>query len=70
MQMISQNRPPPPNPMSVPVQMSTGQVMQQYVNENSTLTHVILSPQQYQQLHAGHIPSIVSNVFIPELFKT
>uniref|UniRef100_A0A1B0C3W1 Uncharacterized protein n=1 Tax=Glossina palpalis gambiensis TaxID=67801 RepID=A0A1B0C3W1_9MUSC len=56
-QMVSQNRAPPP-PMPVPVQVSQGQVMQQYVNENGTLTHVVLSPQQYQQLHAGqgHIP--------------
>ncbi|KAH8255366.1 hypothetical protein KR038_001676 [Drosophila bunnanda] len=44
-QMVSQNRPPPPMP--VPVQVP------QYVNENGTLTHVMLSPQQYQQLHPG-----------------
>lgn len=49
-QMVSQNRPPP---MPVPVQVPQGQVMQQYVNESGTLTHVVLSPQQYQQLHAG-----------------
>uniref|UniRef100_A0A1I8Q4Z2 Fibronectin type-III domain-containing protein n=1 Tax=Stomoxys calcitrans TaxID=35570 RepID=A0A1I8Q4Z2_STOCA len=55
-QMVSQNRPPPP--MTVPVQMP------QYVNESGTLTHVVLSPQQYQQLHAGqgHIhPSFIAN---------
>ncbi|XP_043067436.1 fibronectin type-III domain-containing protein 3A isoform X2 [Drosophila bipectinata] len=44
-QMVSQNRPPPPMP--VPVQVPP------YVNENGTLTHVMLSPQQYQQLHPG-----------------
>lgn len=60
-QMVSQNRPPPP--MTVPVQVPQGQVVQPYVNESGTLTHVVLSPQQYQQLHAGqgHIhPSFVS----------
>lgn len=59
--MVSQNRPPPP--MTVPVQVPQGQVVQPYVNESGTLTHVVLSPQQYQQLHAGqgHIhPSFVS----------
>ncbi|XP_055375585.1 fibronectin type-III domain-containing protein 3A isoform X2 [Condylostylus longicornis] len=50
--MVSQNRPPP---IPVPVQVPQGQVMQQYVNDG-TLTHVVLSPSQYQQLqqlHAG-----------------
>ncbi|EDW29329.1 GL19647 [Drosophila persimilis] len=42
---ISQSRPPPP--MTVPVQVP------QYVSENGTVTHVMLSPQQYQQLHPG-----------------
>lgn len=49
--------------MTVPVQVPQGQVVQPYVNESGTLTHVVLSPQQYQQLHAGqgHIhPSFVS----------
>ncbi|KAM7351314.1 miles to go isoform 2-T3 [Cochliomyia hominivorax] len=63
-QMVSQNRPPPP-PMPVPVQVPQGQVMQPYVNESGTLTHVVLSPQQYQQLHAGqghmHPPFITTN---------
>ncbi|XP_075153137.1 miles to go [Haematobia irritans] len=61
-QMVSQNRPPPP--MTVPVQVPQGQVVQPYVNESGTLTHVVLSPQQYQQLHAGqgHIhPSFIAN---------
>ncbi|XP_073826818.1 miles to go [Musca autumnalis] len=61
-QMVSQNRPPPP--MTVPVQVPQGQMVQPYVNESGTLTHVVLSPQQYQQLHAGqgHIhPSFIAN---------
>ncbi|XP_030384654.1 fibronectin type-III domain-containing protein 3A [Scaptodrosophila lebanonensis] len=60
-QMVSQNRPPPPMP--VPVQVP------QYVNENGTVTHVMLSP-QYQQLHPGqgHLhatPFINGNFFTP-----
>ncbi|SPP79366.1 fibronectin type-III domain-containing protein 3A isoform X4 [Drosophila guanche] len=55
-QMVSQSRPPPP--MTVPVQVP------QYVNENGTVTHVMLSPQQYQQLHPGqghlHPPPFIS----------
>ncbi|XP_011178347.1 fibronectin type-III domain-containing protein 3A isoform X2 [Zeugodacus cucurbitae] len=52
-QMVSQNR---PAPITVPVQVPQGQMMQQYVNENGTFAHVVLSP-QYQQLHSsqGHI---------------
>ncbi|XP_033150638.1 fibronectin type-III domain-containing protein 3A isoform X2 [Drosophila busckii] len=41
-QMVSHNRPPPPMVQVPP-----------YVNENGTLTHVVLPPQQYQQLHPG-----------------
>lgn len=51
--------------MTVPVQVPQGQMVQPYVNESGTLTHVVLSPQQYQQLHAGqgHIhPSFVSRM--------
>lgn len=69
-QMVSQNRPPPP-PMPVPVQVPQGQVMQPYVNESGTLTHVVLSPQQYQQLHAGqgHMhPPFVSFSFLISFF--
>lgn len=44
-QMVSHNRPPPT--MALPVQVPP------YVNENGTLTHVVLPPQQYQQLHHG-----------------
>nr|XP_036225592.1 fibronectin type-III domain-containing protein 3a isoform X6 [Bactrocera oleae]XP_036225593.1 fibronectin type-III domain-containing protein 3a isoform X6 [Bactrocera oleae]XP_036225594.1 fibronectin type-III domain-containing protein 3a isoform X6 [Bactrocera oleae] len=48
-QMVSQNRPPS---ITVPVQVPQGQMMQQYVNENGTFAHVVLSP-QYQQIHSG-----------------
>ncbi|XP_030557410.1 fibronectin type-III domain-containing protein 3A isoform X1 [Drosophila novamexicana] len=44
-QMVSHNRQPPT--MTMPVQVPP------YVNENGTLTHVVLPPQQYQQLHTG-----------------
>ncbi|XP_055836442.1 fibronectin type-III domain-containing protein 3A isoform X1 [Episyrphus balteatus] len=64
-QMVSQNRPPH---MQVPVQVPQGQVMQQYVNESGTLTHVVLSPTQYPQLHTGqggvqhiHAPFLATN---------
>ncbi|XP_049317696.1 uncharacterized protein LOC105229353 [Bactrocera dorsalis] len=48
-QMVSQNR---PASITVPVQVPQGQMMQQYVNENGTFAHVVLSP-QYQQIHSG-----------------
>ncbi|XP_050319103.1 fibronectin type-III domain-containing protein 3A isoform X2 [Bactrocera neohumeralis] len=52
-QMVSQNR---PASITVPVQVPQGQMMQQYVNENGTFAHVVLSP-QYQQIHSsqGHM---------------
>ena len=61
--MVSQNRPPP---VPVPVQVPQGQVMQQYVNENGTLTHVVLS--QYPNLHGGqgphmHAPFVSTSIF-------
>ncbi|XP_032597801.1 fibronectin type-III domain-containing protein 3A isoform X2 [Drosophila grimshawi] len=46
-QMVSHNRPPPTMTVPVPVQVPP------YVHENGTLTHVVLPPQQYQQLHPG-----------------
>lgn len=62
-QMVSQNRPPS---ITVPVQVPQGQMMQQYVNENGTFAHVVLSP-QYQQIHSGqghmHAP-FVSSFFL------
>lgn len=49
--MVSQNGTPP---MAMPVQVPPGHVMQQIVDENGTLRHVILST-QHQQLGQGGV---------------
>ncbi|KAL3201526.1 hypothetical protein MRX96_012564 [Rhipicephalus microplus] len=41
-QLVSNSSTPP---MAVPVQVPPGHVMQQIVDENGTLRHIILSPQ-------------------------
>lgn len=46
--MVSQSGSPP---MPMPVQVPPGHVMQQIVDENGTLRHVILSTAQHQQIH-------------------
>lgn len=53
----------------MPVQVPPGHVMQQIVDENGTLRHVILSTAQHQQIHSQgsvqpHIGHYVSNEFI------
>lgn len=45
--MVSQSGSPP---IPVPVQVPPGHVMQQIVDENGTLRHVILSTAQHQQI--------------------
>jgi hypothetical protein len=47
--MVSQSGSPP---IPMPVQVPPGHVMQQIVDENGTLRHVILST-QHQQLQSG-----------------
>lgn len=46
--MVSQSGTPP---ISMPVQVPQGHVMQQIVDENGTLRHVILSTGQHSQIH-------------------
>lgn len=46
MPMVSQSGSPP---IPMPVQVPPGHVMQQIVDENGTLRHVILSTAQHQQ---------------------
>lgn len=46
--MVSQSGSPP---IPMPVQVPPGHVMQQIVDENGTLRHVILSTAQHQQIH-------------------
>lgn len=48
--MVSQSGTPP---MAMPVQVPHGHVMQQIVDENGTLRHVILSTAQHQQMQSG-----------------
>ena len=48
MPMVSQSGSPP---IPMPVQVPPGHVMQQIVDENGTLRHVILSTAQHQQIH-------------------
>lgn len=56
--MVSQSGSPP---IPMPVQVPPGHVMQQIVDENGTLRHVILSTNQHQQMHGqqmhGHYVS-------------
>lgn len=47
--MVSQSGSPP---IPMPVQVPPGHVMQQIVDENGTLRHVILSTTQHQQIHS------------------
>lgn len=47
--MVSQSGSPP---IPMPVQVPPGHVMQQIVDENGTLRHVILSTAQHQQIHS------------------
>lgn len=46
--MVSQSGSPP---IPMPVQVPPGHLMQQVVDENGTLRHVILSPAQTHQIH-------------------
>lgn len=48
--MVSQSGSPP---IPMPVQVPPGHVMQQIVDENGTLRHVILSTAQHQQIQQG-----------------
>lgn len=48
MPMVSQSGSPP---IPMPVQVPPGHLMQQVVDENGTLRHVILSPAQTHQIH-------------------
>lgn len=54
--MVSQSGSPP---IPMPVQVPPGHVMQQIVDENGTLRHVILSTAQHQQLQ-GQTSSVHS----------
>ncbi|XP_055591779.1 fibronectin type-III domain-containing protein 3A-like isoform X1 [Uranotaenia lowii] len=58
--MVSQNGTPP---MAMPVQVPPGHVMQQIVDENGTLRHVILST-QHQQLGQGGVQHHLHGHFI------
>lgn len=68
--MVSQSGSPP---IPMPVQVPPGHVMQQIVDENGTLRHVILSTAQHQQIHSqgsvqphihGHYVSTLSRCII------
>uniref|UniRef100_A0A182NED2 Uncharacterized protein n=1 Tax=Anopheles dirus TaxID=7168 RepID=A0A182NED2_9DIPT len=50
--MVSQNGTPP---MAMPMQVPHGHMMQQIVDENGTLRHVILSTQPPQPLRQGGV---------------
>uniref|UniRef100_A0A182VV07 Uncharacterized protein n=1 Tax=Anopheles minimus TaxID=112268 RepID=A0A182VV07_9DIPT len=50
--MVSQNGTPP---MAMPMQVPHGHMMQQIVDENGTLRHVILSTQPPQPLRQGNV---------------
>ncbi|EAA05921.4 AGAP009522-PA, partial [Anopheles gambiae str. PEST] len=50
--MVSQNGTPP---MAMPMQVPQGHIMQQIVDENGTLRHVILSTQPPQPLRQGNV---------------
>ncbi|XP_055644682.1 fibronectin type-III domain-containing protein 3A isoform X2 [Toxorhynchites rutilus septentrionalis] len=67
--MVSQNGTPP---MAMPVQVPPGHVMQQIVDENGTLRHVILST-QHQQLGQGGVQHHLHGHFIngttPQFFN-
>lgn len=68
--MVSQSGSPP---IPMPVQVPPGHVMQQIVDENGTLRHVILSTAQHQQIHSQgsvqpHIGHYVSFEFILSIF--
>ena len=57
--MVSNNGPPLPMPMQVP----PGHMVQQIVDENGILTHVILSPQPTGPPGMGHPTMAVSMIF-------
>lgn len=59
--MVSQSGSPS---IPMPVQVPPGHLMQQVVDENGTLRHVILSPAQTHQIHNPGIGHFVS---IPEI---
>ncbi|XP_055539179.1 fibronectin type-III domain-containing protein 3a isoform X2 [Wyeomyia smithii] len=67
--MVSQNGTPP---MAMPVQVPPGHVMQQIVDENGTLRHVILST-QHQQIGQGgvqhHLHGHYINGTTPQFFN-
>lgn len=50
--MVSTNQSPP---IAMPVQVPHGHVVQQIVDENGTLRHVILSPQPYCPATAHYV---------------
>ena len=56
--MVSNNGPPLPMPMQVP----PGHMVQQIVDENGILTHVILSPQPTGPPGMGHPTMAVSMI--------
>lgn len=70
--MVSQSGSPP---IPMPVQVPPGHVMQQIVDENGTLRHVILSTAQHQQIHSQgsvqgvqpHIHGHYVSLFIHEI---
>lgn len=67
--MVSQNGTPP---MAMPVQVPPGHVMQQIVDENGTLRHVILSTQHQQLGQSGvqhHLHGHFINGTTPQFFN-
>lgn len=50
--MVSQSGSPP---IAMPVQVPAGHIMQQIVDENGTLRHVILSTAQHHQIHGQNV---------------
>lgn len=67
--MVSQSGSPP---IPMPVQVPPGHVMQQIVDENGTLRHVILSTAQHQQLQGqGSVHSVQHmHHYVSEKFST
>ena len=60
--MVSQSGSPP---IPMPVQVPPGHVMQQIVDENGTLRHVILSTAQHQQIHSqGSVQSHIHGHYV------
>lgn len=65
--MVSQSGSPP---IPMPLQVPPGHVMQQIVDENGTLRHVILSTAQHQQIHSqGSVQPHIHGHYVSKTFS-